>query len=97
MMTPSGTLAAHRQQIRDAARRFNVANPRVFGSVARGSDGPLSDVDIVVDTLPATTLFDLAGLQLELQQLLGRKVDLVTAGGLPPAIREHVLSEALAL
>jgi uncharacterized protein len=93
-MRPSEVLEKNRQAIREATNRFNAALPRVFGSVARGED---SDLDILVDALPGTTLFDLGGLLEELQDILGVKVDLVTAGGLPERIRHRVLSEASAI
>ncbi|MDS7597737.1 nucleotidyltransferase family protein [Agrobacterium tumefaciens] len=93
-MRPSEVLENNRQAIREATKRFNAANPRVFGSVARGEDGPDSDLDILVDALPGTTLFDLGGLLEELKAVLGVKVDVVTAGGLHASIKERVLREA---
>jgi uncharacterized protein len=96
-MKPSEVLEKNRQAIRDATKRFNAANPRVFGSVARGEDRADSDLDILVDALPGTTLFDLGGLLEELQDILGVKVDLVTPGGLPDKIKAQVLSEASAI
>ena len=96
-MRPSEVLEKNRQAIREATKRFNAANPRVFGSVARGEDRQDSDLDILVDALPGTTLFDLGGLLEELQDILGVKVDLVTAGGLPERIKHRVLSEASAI
>ncbi|MFK3692259.1 nucleotidyltransferase family protein [Agrobacterium tumefaciens] len=96
-MRPSEALEKNRQAIRDATKRFNAANPRVFGSVARGEDRPDSDLDILVDALPGTTLFDLGGLLEELSALLGVEVDVVTSGGLRPDIRARVLQEAKAV
>ncbi len=96
-MRPSEALEKNRQAIRDATKRFNAANPRVFGSVARGEDRPDSDLDILVDALPGTTLFDLGGLLEELSALLGVEVDIVTSGGLRPDIRARVLQEAKAV
>ncbi|MFP3544877.1 nucleotidyltransferase family protein [Rhizobium sp. SIMBA_035] len=96
-MKPSEVLEKNRQAIRDATKRFNAANPRVFGSVARGEDRADSDLDILVDALPGTTLFDLGGLLEELQDILGVKVDLVTPGGLPDKIKARVLAEASAI
>ena len=94
-MRPSEVLEKNREAIREATKRFNAANPRVFGSVARGEDGPDSDIDILVDSLPGTTLFDLGGLQVELEQLFdGVKVDLVTTGGLRASMRDRILSES---
>lgn len=93
-MRPSEALEKNRQAIREATQRFNAANPRVFGSVARGEDGPDSDLDILVDALPQTTLFDLGGLLEELKLLLGVRVDLVTSGGLSARMRTRVLRDA---
>jgi len=96
-MRPSEVLEKNREAIREATRRFNAANPRVFGSVARGEDGADSDLDILVDALPGTTLFDLGGLLEELKEILGVKVDLVTSGGLHAAIKDRILREAKAV
>jgi len=96
-MRPSEVLAQNRVAIREATARNNAANPRVFGSVARGEDRPDSDVDILVDTLPQTTLFDLGGLLEELQDILGCKVDVVTPAGIPGRMRERILAEAMAI
>ncbi|MBL1148121.1 MAG: nucleotidyltransferase family protein [Pseudomonadota bacterium] len=93
-MRPSDALTAKRHAVLDAATRFRAANPRVFGSVLHGTDRDGSDLDLLVDTLPGATLFDLGGLQIELEELLGVRVDVLTPGDLPPKFREHVLSEA---
>ena len=84
----------HRAGIREIASRYPVANIRVFGSVLRGDDEETSDIDLLVDALPEATLFDLGGLQDELQQLLGVRVDLLTPGDLPSRFRATVISEA---
>ncbi len=68
---------------------------RVFGSVARGTADEQSDIDFLVDLAPGRSLFDLGGLLYELQQLLGRDVDVVTSAGLRPRIREQVFKEAV--
>ncbi|MDQ0561756.1 putative nucleotidyltransferase [Rhizobium mesoamericanum] len=81
--------------IREATKRFNAANPRVFGPVACGEDRPDSDPDILEGTLPGTILFDLGGLLEELKEILGEKVDLVAPGGLSDRLRGRVLSEAI--
>lgn len=96
-MKPSDALAAHRNAIRSIVHRCRAANPRVFGSVLRGDDHDGSDLDLLVDALPGTTLFDLGALQVELQKLLGVPVDLLTPGDLPPALRRRVLAEAAPL
>ena len=93
-MKPSVALDQKRNAVRDAASRFRTANPRVFGSVLRGEDRDGSDLDLLVDALPGATLFDLGGLQIELEELLGVPVDLLTPGDLPPKFRDQVLAEA---
>ncbi len=80
--------------MREAAARFHTTNPRVFGSALRGEDTDGSDIDLLVDPLPGTTLFDLGGLQVELESLLGVAVDLLTPGDLPVKFRAKVLAEA---
>lgn len=79
-MKPSVALAQHRVAVREAAGRFRSANPRVFGSALHGADEEGSDLDILVDALPGATLFDLGALQVELEDLLGVPVDLLTPG-----------------
>ena len=69
-------------------------NPRVFGSVLHGTDQEGSDLDLLVDALPGTTLFDLGGLQDELETLLGVQIDVRTPADLPPKFRAQVLAEA---
>lgn len=93
-MKPSLILPSHRDSIRDMALRHNVSNPRIFGSVLHGTDRDDSDLDLLVDPLPGTTLFDLGGLQIALEDMLGIPVDVVTPGDLPVRIRERVVSEA---
>jgi len=91
---PSAALELKRKSVREAVNRYRTANPRVFGSVVHGTDQDGSDLDILVDALPGATLFDLGGLQVELEDLLGVPVDLLTPGDLPPRFREQVLAEA---
>lgn len=94
-MKPSTVLDAKRSAIRAAAGRFRSANVRVFGSARYGTDREDSDLDLLVDPLPGATLFDLGGLQVELEELLGIRVDLLTPGDLPPAFRERVMADAI--
>jgi uncharacterized protein len=93
-MKPSEALDSQRTAIRQMVGRFRAANPRVFGSVLYGTDCDGSDLDLLVDTLPGATLFDLGGLQLELEDLLAVPVDLLTPGDLPAKFREQILAEA---
>lgn len=91
-MRPSVALDMKRNAVREAASRFRTANPRVFGSALHGTDLDGSDLDLLVDALPGTTLFDLGGLQDELETLLGVQVDLLTPTDLPPKFRSRVLA-----
>lgn len=93
-MRPSVALNMKRSAVRAAASRFRVANPRVFGSVLHGTDQEGSDLDLLVDALPGATLFDLGGLQDELDALLGVHVDLRTPADLPLKFRAQVVSQA---
>ncbi|CAN7322943.1 nucleotidyltransferase family protein [Caballeronia sp. LjRoot31] len=93
-MKPSAALDLKRDTVRKTVGRFRAANPRVFGSVLHGTDQDGSDLDLLVDALPGATLFDLGGLQMELEDMLGVAVDLLTPGDLPPRFRERVLAEA---
>lgn len=93
-MKPSQSLALHRSAVLAAVTRFRTVNPRVFGSIIYGRDAEGSDIDLLVDPLPGTTLFDLGGLQIELEELLGVPVDLLTPGDLPVKFRAQVLAEA---
>ena len=93
-MKPSVALDLKRAAVREAASRFHTANPRIFGSVLHGADQDGSDLDLLVDALPGATLFDLGGLQVELEALLGVRVDVLTPGDLPPKFRQQVLTEA---
>lgn len=74
--------------------RFPATNPRVFGSVLHGTDQEGSDLDLLVDALPGATLFDLGGLQAELESLLGVQVEVLTPTDLPHKFRDLVLAEA---
>jgi predicted nucleotidyltransferase len=91
---PSVALDRHRTAVHAAAARYRLANPRVFGSTARGADTAASDLDLLVDPLPNATLFDLGGFQDEMEELLGIAVDVRTPGDLPTPIRARVLQEA---
>ncbi len=69
-MKPSLILSSHDARIRALVSRYKVVNPRIFGSVLYGTDEEGSDLDLLVDPLPGTTLFDLGGLQIALEDLL---------------------------
>jgi uncharacterized protein len=90
-------LDAKRDEIRDLAARYGVTRVRLFGSAARGEAGPDSDLDFLIELEPGRGLLDHAGFMLDLKDLLGVDVDVVTEGGLKPRYREQVLQEAVAL
>ena len=96
LQTPSQALRHGRSLIRELAARHRTANPRVFGSVVTGQDREGSDLDVLVEPLPETTLFDLGGLQDALEEALGVRVDVKTPMDLPPHIRAEVLRQAAA-
>jgi uncharacterized protein len=93
-MKPSAVLSDKKAIVRELIARSRATNPRIFGSVMRGDDTEGSDLDLLVDALPGATLFDLGGLQDELEVALGVRVDVRTPGDLPERIRERVLEEA---
>ena len=93
-MRPSVVLDLKRAAVRELVGRFQTTNPRVFGSVLYGTDQGGSDLDLLVDALPGATLFDLGGLEDELEALLGFRVDVLTPGDLPHKFRAKVLAEA---
>jgi predicted nucleotidyltransferase len=93
-MRPSEVFEQNRQLIRDAVARRRTANPRVFGSVLHGTDSDNSDIDILVDALPGATLFDLGGLEEELEERLGVPVQVVTPEELHRFFKDKVLAEA---
>jgi predicted nucleotidyltransferase/DNA-binding XRE family transcriptional regulator len=90
-------LRRHRRRVLALASAHGATNVRVFGSVARGEDGPASDVDLLVDLAPGTGLLALIGLARELGDLLGTSVDVVPADSLKPARRASILQDAVAL
>ena len=94
-MKPSAVLHYNREIIRRVALLHHVRNPRVFGSVLRGEDAEGSDLDLLVEALPGTTLFDLGAIQIELEEALGIRVDVLTPGDLPARIRDQILKEAI--
>lgn len=83
-----------RQEILQIAARHGAHNIRLFGSMARGEDRPQSDVDLLVDMASGRSLLDLVGLSQDLEELLKRKVDVVTDASLHPALRERIRAEA---
>ena len=94
-MKPSEALTSHRDDIRRVVHENRTCNPRVFGSVVHGVDTDDSDLDILVDPTPETTLLDIARIQNRLQKLLGVSVDVLTPMAIPQNFREIVLREAV--
>lgn len=94
-MKPSDALNLHRAMIRHVVESHHARNARIFGSVLHGQDTDNSDLDILIDPTPETTLMDVAAIQVELQRLLGISVDVLTPKALPDAFRNRVLSEAV--
>lgn len=81
-MLPSERLHIHREEVLEILTRYPmISNVRIVGSVARGEDTEESDVDLLVDTAPGTTLFDIGGLHEDLVDLLGIPVDIISSGG----------------
>ena len=93
-MKPSEALQTHRAAIRRVIEQSRTRNARVFGSVLHGEDTNNSDLDLLVDPLPGATLLDLGAVQLELEELLGVSVDVLTPGDLPVKFRDQILKEA---
>ena len=94
-MSARDLILANRQLVTAAAARHGASNLRLIGSAARGEDRPDSDIDLLVNWEPTTSLLDHAGLMLELEEMLGRKVDIASDGWLKPRIRENVYRDAI--
>lgn len=90
-------LQTKREDILQTARKYGAYNVRVFGSVARGEADEKSDIDLLVDMEKGRSLLDLAGLLVDLEDLLGCRVDVVPEDSLRARIRDRVLKEAVAL
>lgn len=88
-------LIKRREEIIKLASKHGARNIRVFGSVARGEERPDSDLDLLIDLEPGRSLMDHAALLLELQDLLGQEVDVVTEKGVRERYRDRVLKEAV--
>jgi predicted nucleotidyltransferase len=86
-----------KEDILRVAQAHGATRVRVFGSVARGSAGPGSDLDLLVDLEPGRGLLDLIAIKQDLEDLLGRDVDVVTEAAVSPYAREAVLREAVML
>lgn len=94
-MTLEQVVQTKRTEILAAAARHGAKNVRVFGSLARGEAGPTSDVDFLVELEPGRSLLDHAALVLDLEQLLGVRVDVASERALRDRVRSRVLREAV--
>lgn len=94
---PSQIVRKKRSAILRIARKHGARSIRIFGSSARGDATHESDIDFLVEMEPGRGLFEQAAMLLELQDLLGRDVDVVTVAGLRERIRDRVLGEAVPL
>ena len=84
-------------RLRRAFRALGASHVRLFGSVARGDDGPESDIDLLVDVASSVGLFALGQMRSEAERILGTRVDVVLANSLKPDVAERVLAEAIPL
>lgn len=93
-MKPSQVLNQFRDEIRTIALRHHVKNVRVFGSALRGDDTDDSDLDLLVEPTPQTTLMDIGAIRCELRELTGIEIDVLTPRALPDSFRDKVMAEA---
>lgn len=87
----------NRMRLKRTLGALGARNIRLFGSVARGDDGPDSDIDLLVDVAPDVGLFALGRMRSEAERILGTTVDIVPANSLKPDVAQRVLAEAIAL
>ena len=93
-MKPSEALRAHRDELRRLVRHYGLSRPRVFGSVASGTDTAGSDLDLLVEPGQSTSLLTIAGLKIDAELLLGVSVSVLTPNGLPAKFRDQFLRQA---
>ena len=96
-MRPSDALDRNRDALRALVLRHRVRNPRLFGSVISGEDTEESDLDLLVDPTPDTTLMDIAAIRYEAKSLLVLTVDVLTPNALPDSFRAEVIAESVPL
>lgn len=96
-MTELKRIQQQKKNILAIARQHGLVRLRLFGSVVRGEETPQSDIDLLVDLEPGRSMFDLGGALIQLQELLRRKVDIVTEGGLHWYLKEKIMQEAVPL
>ncbi|MCF6281540.1 MAG: nucleotidyltransferase domain-containing protein [Candidatus Polarisedimenticolaceae bacterium] len=93
-MKPSIPLENNREAIRQIVAKHHALNTRFFGSALHGCDTDTSDLDLLIDTTPNTTLMDIGAIRHELKKLLGIEVDIITPNNLPDSFKDQVLKEA---
>lgn len=93
--TTLAEVRAHRDEIYRIAEQYGISNIRVFGSVARGEADDDSDLDLLIDVAPGTSLWDMSGFALDVEELLKVFTQVVTPNGLKERIRGEVLTEAV--
>lgn len=91
------TIRTHREEILRIAGEHGASEIRIFGSAARGESGPASDIDVLVTLEPGRSLLDVIAIKQDLEDLLGRPVDVVTEASISPYIRSQVIGEAIAV
>jgi uncharacterized protein len=96
-MNAASAISEHRDEILRVAARHGAGNVQLFGSVARGEETPESDIDLLIDVTGVTTPWFPGSLTADLEQLLGKRVQVVIRRSLSPLIREAVLREAVPL
>ena len=90
-------ITEQREKILRIARAHGAGNLRIFGSYARGEEGPDSDIDLLVELEPGRSLLDIIAIKQEIEDVVHRKVDVVTMASISPYIRDEILQEAVAL
>ena len=86
-----------RENILKIAKAHGATNIKIFGSYARGDEQPGSDIDLLVELEPGRSLLDIIAIKHDIEDMINRRVDVVTAGALSPYIREEIMTEAIAL
>ncbi|MBK5290648.1 MAG: nucleotidyltransferase family protein [Acidobacteriia bacterium] len=94
---PQELIRQHRGRILELASRHGARNVRLFGSTARGDAGPSSDIDLLVEMEPGRNYFHLVALWQDLEELLGRRVDMLSDGGVSPYLKDRIYAEAVPL
>jgi predicted nucleotidyltransferase len=94
-MKPSIALQAHREEVREVFERFRMRNPRIFGSTSRSEYTDKSDLDIRVDAPAGASLYDLAQVEMELEAILGCKVEVVTKGLMAPDVLDRAENDLI--